>query len=249
MKIAAIQYRPPKGCPDRARAQLVGHFTVAAQAGAKLIVAPEMATTGYVWPSAEALMPHTEVANGATFAALSPIAVQHGAWIVCGFAERDGSALFNAAMVISPAGTLVTSYRKCLLYVADTPWAQAGEQRVIVDLGAPGWMVPAICMDLNDDGLIAVLRQRQPRFLAFCTNWVQEGVDPFEYWQRRVAGWQGWFIAANSWGEDSGTCFTGLSTIVGPNGQGLVRAPAVGDWVLIANVDDRLAPSRCLSLD
>jgi len=238
LKIAAVQFRPPKGMPEVARAQLTDAVQEAASAGAELIVCPEMATTGYVWSSADELMPFAETPLGPTHQALQPLAVRYRAWVVCGYVEREGAHLYNAALVIGPSGRPVASYRKCLLYTDDIRWSQAGEERLIIDMGESGKMMPAICMDLNDDGLLQAMRVHQPRFLAFSTNWVNEGVDPLPYWQQRLAGWTGWFIAANSWGEDGDTRFTGLSTILGPDGRPRVRADSTGDQVLIAETDD-----------
>ena len=48
MKLAAVQYRPPKARPARARADLVRLAGAAVDAGAGLVVLPEMATCGYV---------------------------------------------------------------------------------------------------------------------------------------------------------------------------------------------------------
>ncbi len=236
LKVAAIQYRPPKGDPVRARSELVASSQAAAQAGAKLIVCPEMATTGYIWASSEAIRPFAEIPCGPTFEALRPVAQRHRAWIVCGYVEQEGEALFNAALVIGPSGKLIASYRKCYLFCEDERWAHPGRERLLIDMGEPGSMMPAICMDLNDDGLVAVLRQQQPGFLAFCTNWVDSGEDPLPYWRERLVGWRGCLIAANSWGPDEHTGFTGLSTIVGPDGEVLARAPASGNHVLIATV-------------
>ncbi|RME25269.1 MAG: carbon-nitrogen hydrolase family protein, partial [Deltaproteobacteria bacterium] len=94
MKLAAVQYRPPHGRPDRARRELARRVRAAIDAGARLVVLPEMATTGYVWPDAAALRPHAEPARGPTFEALRAEArTGGGAWVVCGFAEQadDGA--------------------------------------------------------------------------------------------------------------------------------------------------------------
>jgi predicted amidohydrolase len=237
LKIAAIQFRPPKGTPTLARERLLECVQTAAESGAKLIVCPEMATTGYIYASAEAVAPHAEAADGPTLAALGPIASRHAAWIVCGYVERDGPHLYNAALIIGPSGERIASYRKCLLYIEDTRWAEPGNQRFLIDMGDVGKMMPAICMDLNDDSHIRAMHKHRPRFLSFCTNWVDQGTDPLPYWRQRLAGWSGWFIAANSWGEDSGTRFTGLSTIVGPDGEARARASATGDDVLVVDIE------------
>ena len=88
MKLAAIQYRPPKGEPDQARKELLRLIDAAGREGADLIVCPELATTGYMWSSAQELVPYTESSRGPTFHMLAEAARRHNSWIVCGFAER-----------------------------------------------------------------------------------------------------------------------------------------------------------------
>lgn len=196
-----------------------------------------MATTGYIWPTPSALMPFAEPARGPTYQALRGLAEKHRAWIVCGYAEQSGNALYNAALLIDPFGDLRRSYRKVLLYSADLTWARPGNRRMVLqtDLGN---LAPAICMDLNDDGLIRYLYTADVDVLAFCTNWVEQGSDVHPYWRWRLGGWPGWVVAANSWGEDEGTEFSGRSAILAPGGGVVSAAASVGDDVILVDTDE-----------
>ncbi len=230
--LAAVQYRPPKGRPERARAELASLADEAGRRGARLIVCPELATTGYVWTGPEEIRPHCEPAEGPTLAALAPIAAARGAWIVVGFAELGRDGLYNSALIIDDRGRLIGCYRKILLYQADTTWARAGSERQRYS-GPMGGLAPGICMDINDYAFLLYLRTARPDVLAFCTNWVDEGVPVVPYWRERLRGWRGWFVAANSWGSDRGTAFWGRSSILDPDGQLVAQAPASGDAVLV----------------
>lgn len=232
MKLAAVQYRPPHGCPEQAREEL--RALVLRAEDADLVVCPEMATTGYVFQGAEEIGPFAEEARGPTFQMLSECAKTLGAWVVCGFAERGQDALHNSAMTISPSGALVNCYRKVLLYELDETWAEPGADRPVLQTGALGRLTPAICMDLNDDRFGLHLRATQPDVVAFCTNWVDEDVDILSYWRMRLFGWQGWMVAADRWGTERGVRFYGRSAILGPQGRVLGVLPAIGDGVLYA---------------
>lgn len=236
MKLAAIQFRPPKGQPSLARSGLCALIEQAGSQGADLIVCPEMATTGYIWSSPEALEPLAEPARGPTLEMLAEQAKAHRSWIVCGFAESSGGALYNSALMVDPWGDLVRCYRKVLLYDADLPWARPGRQHMSVgsDLGR---IAPAICMDLNDDNLIRYLHRARVDVLAFCTNWVDEGSAVHPYWIWRLAGWPGWLVAANSWGPDEGTQFSGGSAIITPDKRVVARAGYLGDEVLLVDTE------------
>lgn len=241
MKLAAVQYRPPKGRPDVARDRLAAWVAEAGARGAELIVCPEMATTGYVWPDAAALAPHAEAADGPTFQALSAVARRYRAWVVCGYPERAPEGLYNAALVIGPDGGLVVSYRKVLLYEADHTWAIPGQRRVLVSAPGLGRISPSICMDLNDPGHTWHLALHRPEVVAFCTNWIDEGQDILPYWRERLGPWRGWFVAADTWGVEEGVRFYGRSTILSPAGEPVLMAEAEGDALLLVDTEDQSA--------
>lgn len=235
MRVAAIQFKPPKFRPADARSALASLVIEAADDGAEVIVCPEMAIQGYVWPSAEAVRPLAEASDGPTFATFSRIAEHYGCWITVGFAEVFEGALYNSALVIGPDGSLVTTYRKVLLYLLDEQWAERGNRRVAIDTGAAVSAV-GICMDLNDEGFRRFLGEHQPQQLWFLTNWIEEGFDVLQYWRQRIFPWSGVMIAANTWGMDGEVEFSGRSLIWSAEGDVLCRAPRQGNHVLVADV-------------
>lgn len=238
VKLAAVQYRPPWGHPERAREALCALVAQAADQGADLIVCPEMAITGYVFRSPDEIRSLCEPTDGPTFQALSALARKRGAWVVCGFAEAgaDG-ALYNSALVIDGEGALVCCYRKVLLFELDTLWAQPGSERPVVESPA-GLLAPSICMDLNDPWHTLHLIRAAPDVVAFCTNWVDEGEDILPYWRDRLWPWRGWFVAADRWGFERGVRFYGRSAILRPGGEVAAMAPAEGDGVLVVDMAD-----------
>ncbi len=239
-KFAAIQYKPPKGQPAAAIQELSALIEEACLAGAKIIVCPEMATTGYIWSSPEELLPYTETVDGPLFQALSTLARTHGAWIVCGYAEREEENLYNAAMVVDSGGGLVCSYRKILLYDADYTWSKSGDTRYLIRTEY-GTLMPAICMDLNDNNLIRALWRNRPDIVAFCTNWLDEGTEVLPYWQTRLRGWNGVFLAANSWGPDGEISFCGQSAILSADGSPAAQAGRSGNQILYADISEEPA--------
>lgn len=243
MKLAALQYCPPHGDTTTARDQL--RLLLHRAHGADLIVCPEMAVSGYVFSSKEEIEDHVEAAQGPTFAMLSECAEELGATIVCGIAERsDDSVLFNSAITVSPSGDLIDCYRKILLFEQDESWAEAGSVRGLIDLPTLGRVCPAICMDINDDEFVMHLHQSNSEVLAFCTNWIDEGVDIIPYWRMRLCGWQGYMVVADRWGEEKGTRFYGRSSILGPRNSVLGTLPAQGDGVLIVDTETHSVEQR-----
>lgn len=233
MKLAAIQYKPPKGNVPLAHQELGALIDEAGSLGAQVIVCPEMATTGYIWDSSDDILPYAEPCDGPTYLWLKDLAIRHRAWIICGYAELTVDGIFNAAMVLSPTGERICSYRKVLLYHLDEKWASPGDKRIIIQTEL-GELSPIICMDINDNGCVQFLKNHSIKICAFCTNWVDEGTDVLWYWKSRLMGFKGIFIAANSWGQDRETTFSGCSMIWSSEGQVVSSLGSIGNGVVFA---------------
>src|SRR5262249_51094774 len=82
-------------------------------AGVDVLVVPELATTGY--GIGDALFELAEKPGGGQARAIGAAAEELGLTIVAGFPERAGDAIYNAALVATPAGARHV-YRKCQLY-------------------------------------------------------------------------------------------------------------------------------------
>ncbi len=226
--LAVVQFKPRRGARNANLQALTALATDALRGGAKLVVLPEMAATGYRFPNPEVIRPMAELPRGPTFRTFGPLAKEYGAWIVVGFVEDFEGRLFNAALVINPDGKPEALYRKRLLYIDDHTWANPG------DLPYPSFTTPwgtatvGICMDINDPRFITHLRRSKPDLVCFPTNWVDDGTDIHKYWAGQLRGWNGTLLAADRWGEEDGVGFAGRSAIV-KAGAVLAEAPAEGD--------------------
>lgn len=239
MHVGIVQFKATKGDPAGSRARLVGLADAAAE-GADLVVLPEMAVTGYVFPDAAAVRAVAERPDGPTARALAEVARRRGAWVVAGFAEDAGDRLFNSALVIDRAGRTAFVYRKTLLYEADVPWATPGDSGYATFDTGSGVFGVGICMDLNDDAFVAWARAARPHAIAFPTNWVADdsGIDTWAYWAWRLQEVPSALVAANTWGPEGATTFTGRSAVLQartirahlpPQGDGIARA-VVRTW-------------------
>src|SRR5437899_519612 len=104
VKIACVQMEPVVGQKERNVRRTLEFIEQAAANGAHLVVLPELCNSGYVFESRqEAFSLAEEIPNGPTCHAWKDIARQRGLHIVAGIDERDGQALYNAAVLIGPA--------------------------------------------------------------------------------------------------------------------------------------------------
>ena len=82
----------------------------AAAGGADVVVLPEAMDCGWTHPSARELA--SPIPHGDTFHALADAARAHNLYVCSGLVERDGDRLYNAAVLIDPAGRLLLHHRK-----------------------------------------------------------------------------------------------------------------------------------------
>lgn len=227
MRVAAVQFKARRDDPARSLRAL-RRAAERAAVDADLVVLPEMAATGYVFPSPAAVAAVAEPAQGPTLEALAPIARSAGCWLVCGFPEREADRLFNSALVIDPAGGLAFTYRKTLLFDADVPWATPGDsgyRRIDGDAGSFG---VGICMDLNDDRFVGWCADADVDVVALPAAWLDEDMLVWPYWALRMFGVPGALAVANTWGREDDVRFAGSSAVM-HGGRVLARAGRSGD--------------------
>ena len=78
----------------------------AVDAGARLVVFPEAALTGYVYRSLEEAIPVTEPIPGPSTEVIAAACRRLDAHAVVGLLEKDGGDYFNASALIGPDGLI-----------------------------------------------------------------------------------------------------------------------------------------------
>ncbi|KAJ5524662.1 Carbon-nitrogen hydrolase [Penicillium frequentans] len=98
-----------------------------------VLILPELALTGYNFPSLEAIKPFLEPAGtgrSATWA--RDIAKRLNCKVCIGYPEieigngTDPAKYYNSLLVVNQHGEIVHNYRKCFLYYTDETWAAEG---------------------------------------------------------------------------------------------------------------------------
>ncbi len=217
-QVAAIQYEPTLGEKEKNISDLLELVLRAIEHGARLIVLPEMATTGSCWVSRDEIATYTESIPGPTTERFELLAKQHDCYIALGMPEvdLDTQAFYNSMALIGPAGVIGT-YRKLHSSISEPRWARDG------DLGIPVWDTPLgrlsglICMDAMyfEPARIAALHQAD--VLLFPMGWTNERC-PAGYWMARAFENGVYIIAADRYGKERGVQFNGGSCILNPDG-------------------------------
>ena len=112
-KVATIQYEPSQFKKEHNINELTKLCIDAAEKGAKLIVTPEMGTTGYCFLNREEISKLVEKIPGPTTKKFHDIAKKYSCFIVIGFPEidEDTQLYYNSAVLIGPNG-IIGKHRK-----------------------------------------------------------------------------------------------------------------------------------------
>jgi predicted amidohydrolase len=247
-KVAAVQFEPELGKVKENRRRIVKLAVKAASQGAKLIVFPEMATSGYVWESRHEISPFVETIPGATTTILTEISQQYDCFIVIGLPEvdADNGGYYNSAVLVGPSG-IIGSYRKTHLFSADPKWAREGKEEIPVFNTSIGKIAMLICMDAMyfEPSRIAALKEAD--VITFPTNWVGNGGNkpPSKTWRLRAKENGLYWIASNRFGTERGAHFTGGSAIIGPTGD-VLESLVTGEGIVFGEI--RKNPSNSNNL-
>ncbi|MGQ9920158.1 MAG: carbon-nitrogen hydrolase family protein, partial [Desulfobacca sp.] len=194
----AVAYKEPAANRER----LLALNDAAAAAGAKILLNPELALSGFSFQSREDIRPVTETLYGETVTAFRELARRRQVYICLGLAERqaDTDIFYNSAVVLGPQGEVVCHYRKVN---AEIRWGCPGPAEQENTFATPwGRMGVLICSDTFYGLMPRVAALRGVRLLLVPANWPPLGLDPREIWRARAVE-NGFYLAAgNRSGQD-----------------------------------------------
>ena len=245
MKIAVAQVSCSLGDPEGNLAKVRDFCGRAKEAGAKLIVFPEMTDIGYSMP---VIQKHASHWKTGFVVGLQQTAKEHSIAIVSGVSERDGSSIYNSQVLVDAKGDIVAKYRKTHLYAV----APVEEQTCF----APGDMLASfalgdlrfgfsICYDLRFPELYRKLATEQGvgAFLM-SSAWPFPRDEHFRVLaQARAIENQAYVIASNRVGKDNNLWFCGNSAIIDPRGVVIAAASSDREELIHADVSEELVQS------
>ena len=135
-------WQQPEGSLDRAAVCVAR----AASTGARLVVLPEMCTTGFT------MEPHrwAEPVDGPSYSRLGTMASVHDVWLMAGVATRADGGYTNVSAVFNPQGRLVAAYAKQRLFAFanEDDHYRAGAAPTVIDIDGVR-VSPFVCYDLR----------------------------------------------------------------------------------------------------
>ncbi len=237
MQVGFIQNNPVFGAKENNLARVV---SVLAEASADLFVLPELFATGYQFRDRSEARDLAEPAcTGPTSQALVSLAKNLNAHIVGGFAERDGDAVYNSALLAGPDG-LVGTYRKAHLFDTEKEVFDPGNTPLAVfDIGIARVGI-MICFDWRFPETARTLALQGADLIAHPANLVLKHCP--EAMITRCLENQIYVVTADRVGREERIAgqsleFIGQSQVVDPHGNVLYRASRDQEEMRVVSID------------
>ncbi|WP_413730097.1 nitrilase-related carbon-nitrogen hydrolase [Sodalis sp. RH22] len=217
--VAAIQFEPTQFRKEDNILRLLALAGEAAAGGARLIVMPEMGTTGYCWMDREEVADYVETVPGATTDRFVLLAARYQCYLVVGLPEVDARSglYYNSAVLIGPDG-VIGKHRKTHPYISEPKWAANGDLGHQVFPTPLGNIALLICMDIHFIETARLAGLQGADVICHISNWLAERT-PAPYWINRAYENDCYLIESNRWGRERGVQFSGGSCIIEPNGH------------------------------
>ena len=243
IKVAAIQMDPKLLDVEYNTEHSLELIDQAISEGAKVIVLPELANTGYAFESTEEALKVAEIApGGPTVSAWEEKAMENKIYIVGGFAEKSGFRVYNSSVLVGPHGYIGT-YRKLHLFDKEKEIFAPGNLDLWVYHGTDGINIGMmICFDWVFPEVARVLALKGADIITHPANLVlpyAQRAMPIRAIENRV-----FTVTANRVGFERGIAFTGQSLIINPLGKVLKKANKDKEAILVEEIDLSLAKDK-----
>jgi predicted amidohydrolase len=239
--VAAVEFDPQFLALDANLPRLAAVVEEAARAGARLIVLPEAATSGYIYKDSAQLGPFLDSIPGKATQVLERLTRQYGAYVVVGIAETDPETglAYNTAALIGPDG-LIGKYRKMGLNPTDQLFFSPGNLGVPVFDTPLGRIALNICFDDVYWELSRVAAVKGADILAYLSASDREFQNESGAWYNHstiamvqsMNAWNGMALIATDRKNTETNPATGVSVYSGgaaaiwsPGGRKIAQAP------------------------
>jgi predicted amidohydrolase len=178
--IACHQLAPTVADLDANIALSIATVRRSVEAGAQVIVMPELTLSGYMLTSTEEARSVAITATHPVFAEWSRLVAPAGAVVIAGFAELGlNGRVYNSAAVVDGTGVLAV-YRKTHLWDKEKLIFTPGEVVAPVVETPAGRLGILICYDLEFPEMTRSLALRGAELIVVPTNWPREVVPAGE---------------------------------------------------------------------
>lgn len=238
VKIAGLQMEPRILQKESNLARCLELIRLAAGEGARLIVLPECALTGYCFSGLEEALLVAEPIPGPGTERIAALCRELGVYVVLGLLEKDGDKCYNAAALLGRRGLMGKHRKLHLPYLGVDRFLDHGDLPPTVYDTEVGKIGMGICYDLMFPEYSRVLALQGADLLVFPSNWPATGtVYPDYIVPARAVENRVFCIAVDRVGEERGTKFLGRSIITHWFGRSLAEGKPNGEDILYAEIE------------
>jgi len=261
VRVAAIQFASEFGKPQANRQRLAPLIEEAARGGARIVVLPETAITGYMsydlkqaWRIGERAVTGgltgvdpaevAETVPGESTAFFARIADAHDLYLTVPLLEVDRKTgrHYNTSVLLGPDGRIVLHYRKRNPgWWAERGWASEGDRGNPVADTPFGRLGLLICFDIHQQA--EIMGGLKVDHLLYSIAWVEdEGSDWFAVRLPGIAKWHGMNIVGANWTLPRGSAKPGWfgygqTRIIDAEGRIVAAAQeTIGDAIIYADL-------------
>lgn len=247
MKIAGVQMDVTLADKERNLNRIEDRLREAARHGARLVVFPECAVTGYCFESLAEAQSVAEPISGPSIRRLEAMCRTNEVFAVVGSVEADGPRVFNVCVLVGPQG-LLGMYRKIHLpHLGLDNFSTPGDRPFQVWQAGPVRLGMNICYDVSFPESARVMALAGADLIVLPTNW-PPGAGCVACYAPNTRAMENhvYYIAVNRVGEERGFRFIGQSRICEPYGNTIASADEAGETILDAEIDPALARNKHL---
>ncbi len=219
----------------------------AASKGARVIVLPELAMSGFALASKREAFDVCQQRDGFQTQAFIPMARAYGCHIVLGYVEVLENNLFNSAVTIGPHG-VVANAQKHNLYGNDFHWSTPSEMMPTVAITEAGRLGVLVCRDASNNYRESYkfhnpdykfYRKGSIDTISLVTNWGAGYAYPESNWIELAESTGANVIVSNRVGKERDLRFKGGSVVIDRNrklwtyGSSFTEECVVGGMVIV----------------
>jgi NAD+ synthase (glutamine-hydrolysing) len=240
MRIALAQINTVVGDIDGNRRRILARLEEARDAGADLVLFPELATTGY---PAEDLLLRDAFLRAADESLAAIAAETGGIAALVGTPHLDDGRLYNACAVCAD-GEIKAIYHKHHLpnygVFDEERYFEPGSELVLFAIGDTV-IGPTICEDIWLEGPpatdLAAAGAQVITNLSASPFHLGKGMEREQMLAKRARDNGCWVVLVNAVGGQDELVFDGHSLVIDPEGTVVARAPAFEEALLVADID------------
>lgn len=220
LDLAFIHLDVKYAAPATNRKRILEKLALASYQGADIVIAPEMATSGYAFDNSTHAAKYAENMEDHFIAEVRRTCAKIGCWACIGMplTGKKTGTVYNGAVIVDNCGQVRVKYHKVM---AEKAWATQGvcDSSGVVDTPW-GKIGVLICSDTYYGMLPRMRKLQGADLLLVPANWPSSTLDPQRLW-RVHARLSGLYLAVcNRTGKDRTLdCTNAVSCCYSPNGE------------------------------